>query len=252
MNGDPTTLIARAHLARLEPYSGLLWHLPYAFDVDFDLMLTRWGRRADDIVKSEASQPQRLYRYLGVWNVGTLLLTRKPTDPPAVSDPFAAGLRRSRNPYVLSRFRFVPQATFQPSYAAALAVAKASEWRVARNEQLVRPGRPLETVTFTHPPRLLEVTDEGRRIEVGYQAGEGALFVLAMTFDAGWQATLDGAPLALYPTAACQTAVLLPAGEHHLELRYHERLLGIGALITLLALLSGGAVLLAGRRLHLA
>ena len=73
-----------------------------------------------------------------------------------------------------------------------------------------------------------------------------------MTFDAGWRATLDGAPLVLYPTAACQTAVLLPAGEHRLELRYHERLLGIGALITLLSLLAAGAALVAGRRRHLA
>lgn len=253
LSGDPKTLIARANLAKLAPYSGLLWHLPYAFDVDFDLMLTSWGRKADDILKSEAPQPQRMYRYLGVWNVGNLLLTRKANDPPAVSDPLAAGLRRSRNPYVLSRFRFVPQAIFHPAYAEALAAARASEWRVARTEQLVRPGSPPETVTFTRPPQLLDVADEGRRIAVGYRAGEGALFVLAMTFDAGWQATLDGAPVVLYPTAACQIGVRLPPGEHRLELRYHERLLGVGALITSLALIAGGVLLaIAGRRRHLA
>jgi hypothetical protein len=253
LSGDPKTLIARAQLAELAPYSGLLWHLPYAFDVDFDLMLTSWGRKADDILKSEAPQPQRMYRYLGVWNVGTLLLTRKASDPPAVNDPLAAGLRRLRNPYVLSRFRFVPQAIFHPTYAEALAAAKASEWRVARTEQLVRPGNAPETVTFTRPPQLLDVADEGRRIAVGYRAGEGALFVLAMTFDAGWQATLDGAPVLLYPTAACQIGVRLPPGEHRLELRYHERLLGAGALVTLLALFAGGVLLaIAGRRRHLA
>jgi hypothetical protein len=253
LSGDPKTLITRAHLAKLAPYSGLLWHLPYAFDVDFDLMLTSWGRKADDILKSESPQPQRMYRYLGVWNVGTLLLNRKASDPPAVNDPLASGLRRSRNPYVLSRFRFVPQAVFHPTYADALAAAKASEWRVARTEHLVRPGNAPETVTFTRPPQLLDVADEGKRIAVGYRAGEGALFVLAMTFDAGWQATLDGAPIALYPTAACQIGVRLPPGEHRLELRYHERLLGVGALVTLLALLAGGALLaVAGRRRHLA
>ena len=39
-----------------------------------------------------------------------------------------------------------------------------------------------------------------------------------MTFDAGWRARLDGAPLATYPTAACQLGVELPAGEHRLDL----------------------------------
>jgi hypothetical protein len=253
-NGDPKTLIARSFLARLQPYSGLLWHIPYAFDIDFDLMLTSWGRKANDILRSEAPEPQRLFRYLGVWNVGTLLLRRTPQETAALRDPRAAfPLRVSRNPYVLPRFHFVPRASFQPSHAAALAAARADEWRVARNEQLVRPGRPPETIAFSRRPRLLGVIDEGGRIQVDYEAGEGAVFVAAMTFDRGWRASVDGAPVPVYPTAACQAALQLPAGAHRLELRYRERLLGPGALITLLSLAAGGILFfLSGRRRHLA
>ena len=249
--GDPRTLIARTYLARLEPYSGLLWHLPYAFNTDYDLMLTGWGRRAQGILNAEWGQPRMAYRYLGVWNVGTLLLQAR--GAPAASRDPAASLRRLPNPYLLPRFRFVPRVSFHPDQAGALSSARVLSWQVNRHEQCIRPGGPAETVAFRQPPRLLSFADEGGRIGVHYQAGEGGgLFVAAMTFDRGWRATLDGAPLEVYPTAACQTAVRLPAGEHHLELRYHERLLGVGAAVTLLSLAAGLGFLLISRRRHLA
>jgi uncharacterized membrane protein YfhO len=69
-----------------------------------------------------------------------------------------------------------------------------------------------------------------------------------MTFDPGWSAALDGAPLAAWPTAAGQLGVRLPAGEHLLALRYREPLLAAGAAVTLAALLAAGALFLwAGR-----
>ncbi len=249
--GDPRTLIARTYIARLEPYSGLLWHLPYAFNTDFDLMLTGWGRQAQRILDAEWAQPQMAYRYLGVWNVGTLLL-RVPGPPGASRDP-AATLRRVPNTYLLPRFRFVPRVSFHPDVAGALSSARTLAWQVNRHEQCIRPGGPAETVAFRSPPQLLSFADEGGRFAVRYRTGEGGgLFVMAMTFDAGWRATLDGAPLDVYPTAAGQIAVRLPAGEHRVELRYRERLLVPGALVTLLSLLAGAAVLWTSGRRHLA
>jgi hypothetical protein len=245
--GDPRTLLTRTYVARLEPYSGLLWHLPYAFNSDFDLMLTGWGRQAQSLLDAEWKQPQMAYRYLGVWNVGTLLL-RGGGGPPAPRDP-AATLRRVPNTYRLPRFRFAPRVSFHPDLASAVSYARVLAWQVNRHEQCIRPGGPQETVAFRQPPRLLSFEDEGGRIGVHYQAGEGGgLFVAATTFDPGWRATLDGAPLAVYPTAACQIAVRIPAGEHRLELRYHERLLGAGAAVSLLALAAGLGVFLAAAR----
>jgi len=58
--------------------------------------------------------------------------------------------------------------------------------------------------------------------------------------------------LSIYPTAAGQIGVRLPAGEHGVELRYRERLLLPGALVTLAALLAGAAVLWATGRRRLA
>ncbi|HEY4563810.1 MAG TPA: hypothetical protein VIJ36_12575, partial [Thermoanaerobaculia bacterium] len=202
--GDPESLIARTSLARLDSYSGLLWHIAYAFEPDFDFMLTGWGRKGDDLLATEAPSRERTYRYLGVWNVGTILLHEEGQGPEPVKDPLTMHIRLSRNPYVLSRFRFVPEATFQPSYAAALSAARGEAWRVARHEQLVRAGRPPESVTFKSRPSLLGLTDEGGRIQLDYAATDGALWIAAMTFDRGWLASVDGRPVPVFPTAACQ------------------------------------------------
>jgi uncharacterized membrane protein YfhO len=95
--------------------------------------------------------------------------------------------------------------------------------------------------------------DLGGEIQVGYRSPEGAFFVAAMTYDAGWRAFVDGRPLPTYPTAACQLGAALPAGEHRLVLRYGEPLVGAGAGISLLALAGGaGALLGFGRRRRVA
>jgi hypothetical protein len=228
------------YIARLTPYSGLLWHIPYAFDVDFDLMLTQWAQASDEILKHEWLQPERSFRYLGAWNVRTLLTARRIADqPPAGPDPVLIGLSRLENPHVLPRFRFVPRVTFHPSLTAAIAAARASSWGLGREEHGVRPGLPAQTLVYTRPPRLLESADEGGRVRLRYRADGGAFFVAAMTFDEGWRARIDGARVAVYPTAACQIGVELPPGEHRLVLEYRDPFVPVGAAVSLLALLAG-------------
>jgi len=232
--------LARVYLARLTPYTGLLWRIPYAFDVDFDLMLTGWARRSDEILSGEWTEPSRSFHYLGAWNVRTVLLKRtSPEQPPAGPEPALQALRRLENVHVLPRFRFVPRVTFHPSHAAALAAARAAGWRVGREEQAVRPDAPSPARVYTRPPRLLASADEGQRIRLQYQAEEGAFFVAAMTFDDGWRARLDGAPVAAFPTAACQLGVELPPGEHRLVLEYRDPFVPVGAAASLAALLVG-------------
>jgi membrane protein YfhO len=249
--GDPRTVLARVGLARMQPYTGLLWNLPYAFESDYDLMLTPWGQSAEKILAPEKRRPNRSFRLLGAWNVGTLVVKRTlPNQPPAAGDVSSQSLRKVSNPFVLPRFRFVPEVAFHPDHAAALAAARAAEWRVARREQWVRAGQPPTIVRYTRRPRFLEITDEGGRILVRYRAEEGALFVAATTYDPGWRATLDGKPLGVYPTAACQMGVALPPGEHRLLLQYHQPLLGAGAAVTLTALVGMAAAFLwRGRRM---
>ncbi|MFY9820712.1 MAG: hypothetical protein WAM82_04980 [Thermoanaerobaculia bacterium] len=232
---DRTSLV----IARLTPYGGLLWRIPYAFNVDFDLTLTNWAQASDEILQHEWLDPARSFHYLGAWNVRTVLTARRVADqPPAGSDPVLLGLSRLENPYVLPRFRFVPRVTFHPSLTAAVAAARDASWAVGREEHGVQPGSP-RTLVYSRPPRLLESADEGGRVRLRYRAEEGAFFVAAMTFDEGWRARLDGAQIAVYPTAACQIGVALPPGEHRLVLEYRDPFVPVGAAISLFALLLG-------------
>jgi hypothetical protein len=248
--GDPESWIARTFVATLSPYAGILWNVPYAFDADFELMLTGWGRKAENILTQELAQPQMAYRYLGVWNVGTILRPLSQAEQVAAEKtPTALPRKQVVNTYVLPRFRFVPRVTFHPSHAAALAAARARGWKVALDEQCVRPGRPASAATYRRPPRLLEVVDKGGRIAARYRSEEGAFLVVATTFDKGWRASVGGKPVAVYPTAACQIGLALPPGEHQILLEYQDPLVGIGAAGTLITLVSGAAALLwTGRR----
>jgi hypothetical protein len=239
---DARTAFTRVYLSRLEPYSGLLWQIPYAFHTDYDLMLTGWARKAAGILDEERAQPQVAYRYLGVWNVGTLLLRRTAADqPPAAPGAGAAVLRKVANSYVLPRFRFVPRVTFHATHPEALAAARAGGWNVARSEHCVGTAR---TVAYSQRAVSLEVEDQGGRIRLHYRAGQGAFLVAAMTFDPGWRARVDGSPVAVRPTAACQLGVELPPGEHRLDLRYRDPRVPAGAALSLAALALGTAALL--------
>jgi Bacterial membrane protein YfhO len=252
--GDSQTLLTRSHLTQLEPYSANLWHIPYVFEPDFDLMLTGWGRKAKSIQQSEGVRSLRGQRYLGVWNVGTLFLQKTWREQvAALRDPTAMPLHKVANPCLLPRFRFAPRVTFHPDHAAALAAARAEGWDVARYEHCVGAERSPETLSYQRPPRLLDAKDEGGRIEIRYRAEKGAFFVAAMTYDRGWRAAVDGKSLETYPTAACQLGLELPAGEHRLVLRYRQPLFGLGAAISLLAAgLGAGALLGPGRRRRMA
>ncbi|HEV2844729.1 MAG TPA: hypothetical protein VG477_07775 [Thermoanaerobaculia bacterium] len=252
--GDPRSLITRISLARLDPHSGLLWHIPYVFNSDFDLMLTGWGRTAESTLAAEtkSTDTARLYRYLGVWNVRTVVLQGKAPNPSS-PDPLAALFYTFRNPHVLARLRFAPQATFHPDHGAALAAARAAGWKVGPHEHLVRPGRPTETVAFRRPPRASELGDDGSRIRLAYTSEDGAFFIAAMTFDPRWRPFLDGKPWPAFPTAAGQLAVQLPPGEHRLVLAYRDPLVPAGASLSLVALVAGVAIFAkSGRRPRMA
>jgi hypothetical protein len=249
--GDPATAGTRAALARLEPYSGVLWHIPYALNEDYDLMLTEWGRLALTILHAEWRQPELAYRFLGAWNV-SLVLRRRPPEEWAAAvarDPGALPVRPVVDPFVLPRYRFAPRASFHDSYGSALYVARSERYALDRHEHCVRTGAPPGTVTYAEPPQVLSLADEGGRIRLHYRGRSDAFFTVATTYDEGWRATLDGAALPVYPTAACQLGVALPAGEHRLLLAYRDPLLPLGAAVSLATLLAVlAAAFLPGRR----
>jgi len=166
----------------------------------------------------------------------------------AAGSPAEVPRRAVQNGFRLPLYRFVPSVNFHSTYASALYVARSQGFAVDRREHCVRTGAPPATVDYPTAPRLLAWRGEPGSIELRYSAAAGGFFVAAETFDDGWQAVLDDtAPRRLYPTAAGQLGVELPPGEHRLRLAYRERLLPLGAAVSVLTL-AGCMLLLASGR----
>ncbi len=236
-SGNPALSIVRTQLARLEPYSGALWGLPYALDEDYDLMLTSWGRLALFVFHAEERSPELADRFLGAWNVGALALRRPAAEwiPEAQKNGVPRPARLVPNPFVLPRYRFPRRVSFHPSYASALAVARLGGYDFGAAENCVRPAGKPATVAYA-APAVLALDDRGGRLRLRYRAGAPAFFTFATTYDPGWEAMVDGAAQPVYPTAACQLGLELPAGEHALDLRFREPLAGLGGALSLLTL----------------
>jgi hypothetical protein len=245
--GNADVALTRALLARLLPYSAALWRVPYALNEDFDRMLTPAAAAALVVLHADLRlQPELALRLLGAWGVGGMLLRestvaglpeeepRRPEGPPTY--PVAVPRRALANEFRLPVYRFVQRVSFHPSYGSALYLARTQGYAVDRHEHCVRTAAPPATISYATPPALLTFRDGAGRIELGYRAAAGGFFVAATTFDDGWKAEVDGRPRPVYRTASGQLGVELPPGQHDLVLAYRERLLPLGAAISLAAL----------------
>jgi hypothetical protein len=241
----------RYDFASFLPYTPVLWGIPYALNPDYDVTATRWSQLAIGAVETDRrTRPALVWRQAGAWGAATLLLRKPDADwlHELESDAGASPLRPFANPFRLARLRFVPRVTVHGSYREALAAARAEGYDLGRSEHCWGAGGPVRVVAYTAGARLLAQVDTGGRLRLRYRAATPAFLVVATTFDPGWEATVDGQPLPVLPTVLCQLAAALPAGEHRLDLAYHERLLPIGGAITVLGLLAGAGALAWSRR----
>ncbi len=241
-----------ARLQRLDPYAGTLWGVEYALDPDYDLMLTPWARHGQ--AQLAAAWPRRgeVDRLLAAWDVGALVLRRdmrelvrelrrqsasgrRTGQPPR---PFALLPLRQRLP----RYRFVRTLGRADDAAAATRALPALDLASADlcvGDDVPPPG--------TYAAATLLAHDDGQRVRLRYRAAGEAFLVAAITFDDGWQATLDdGTAAPTCPTALGQLGVALPGGEHRVTLRYRDPWVRVGGATTAIALL--GTALVASRR----
>lgn len=215
--------------ARLDPYVGNLWDVPYALHADYDLMLTEWGRHGLHRLRLDASHTVRTAALLGAWNVGYLILRgAEPEAPVEVRE----------NGWALPRYRFVPRVHWHRERQAAVDAQRAGamDYR-ALDHWIVPAGAGLgERVEERPEARITWLWDRGSRIELDYEAAApGGFLVIASTFDDHWRASVDGEVLTVVPTALGQIGVVAPPGAHRLELSFRDPMVDLGVVIGLLA-----------------
>jgi uncharacterized membrane protein YfhO len=79
-------------------------------------------------------------------------------------------------------------------------------------------------------------TSSSARLHV--RASGDALLVCSITRHKYWRASVDGRPADLIPVNLAYQAVRLPAGEHRVELRYHNPLIAGFGVVSIIALIA--------------
>lgn len=235
-----------ARQQRLDPYVGTLWGIEYALHADYDLMLTRWGRHGLSLL--EVAWPQRdpVDRLLGAWDVGALVLRRDPRE-------LVGELRRTHRPPLpyrvvpepqrLPRFRFVRSLSDAENEAAASAALSGLD--LASSDLCIGASVP----AGDYSEAAVLAATQAQRVNVRYRAVGRAFLVAAITYDEGWDGTLeDGSAVPLCPTSLGQIGAALPAGEHVLSLTYRDPWVRVGAGISAITVLGAALVALRRRR----
>ena len=234
---DPQLATVRTALRRLDPYAPNLWGVSLALHEDYDLMLTSWARHALAALRHDYRDPYLTLSQLSAWDVKHLALRRPPKD---LAERLARGeavepAELRRNAGALPRFRFVEQIAFHPDATEALAAARADRFRLRFRDFWVDAAA---TAGTSPPPRsggrVLDREEVGGRMRIEFEAPDGGYLVAAVTFDPGWSGSVDGVPVALFPTALGQIGTTLPPGAGTLVLRYRDPWVARGVAVTLL------------------
>ena len=115
----------------------------------------------------------------------------------------------------------------------------------ARTVLFAQDFDPLAVATVENGPALqeqgqgqLQVLSYGpNRVRFGVQTSAPALLVLSDMFYPGWRGWVDGQATAIYKTDGIFRGVLVPAGQHVVEMRFFPRGLGRGLTAAAFALL---------------
>jgi uncharacterized membrane protein YfhO len=121
-----------------------------------------------------------------------------------------------------------------PQRDAFLLVNAVVDDPAAVNAELARLGSGSVTTMLTQKVDIALVRDDA--LSGTIQTPRASLLLLAMPFDRGWSATLDGAPVDLFRADYGLTALVAPAGTHLISLSYEPPGRRAGIVLSLLSI----------------
>jgi hypothetical protein len=135
-----------------------------------------------------------------------------------------------------ARVRMVPTARWAESSAQALQIVMSADFRP--DLEVVLEGAPPEGVLAagTSGRASLAADEDPNRLRVSTESTGGSWLVVSDVVYPGWEATVDGAPSAIYPADSLFRAVWVPAGSHEVVFEYRPVSVLLGALLSLASL----------------
>lgn len=83
------------------------------------------------------------------------------------------------------------------------------------------------------------LSDRPDRLHFHVQTPTQRFLRIGVSFDPGWQATLDGRPLSVHPAQLAFMGVFVPAGDHEIKMSYRPRYFRVGLGLTVFGLFCG-------------
>jgi len=190
--------------------------------------------------------PERAWEALAVRYVPTdrSALTVPSTIVAKGDDPQGpVNLHRLDNPRPFARL--VYRTWIEPDDSAALGIFSDPSYD-ARNT-VILPAEPGVALPGETPQGgqadLISFAPEA--ISVQTKSSSAAILCLSLVYYPGWQATLDGQPTPLLRADTALTALVVPAGDHTVQLRFQPQSYALGALISILTLILAGGISIA-------
>jgi len=175
------------------------------------------------------------------------VVTPFPTSIKGVApEAFSAGVRRYELPGGLGRV-FFPREVRAADDDAVFEALRRPDFDPEEVAWVASSSVPLPPRRSAHGFSLARISrDEPERAEVTLSTSEGGLVVLTRSFDSGWRLRLDGAPAAPLRADLAFIGLLVPAGDHRLELTYEPRGYRAGLALSGASLVLLAALVLAG------
>jgi hypothetical protein len=242
----------------LVPNMGVYANLPSANNDD-PLVVGRWQQVIDQLGQAGPQQQDRL---LQLMHVGYVVEDTAQAITPTIYQEEGVAIRRVPDP--LPEAYFVPRAHLVEDEPAALDRLAAADFD-SRQEVVIinsetnpaavptgmleQPHESIDRFGSSGDLRPVPVSRPGpNQVILRVEAPQAGFVVLTDTFYPGWQATLDGQPVPVWPANVAFRAVAVEeAGPHTVIFSYNPRSFTVGLWIsglTLLFVIAAGVILM--------
>ncbi len=200
------------------------WGIATAFEKDFDATQLAWSRAAtSELMVLMAERPDLVGAILERRGVNSVL--RPPTENQV--KPLELLATRAPRPFVFSAESVIEREVGESLSSATV--------RGVGRAVVLEPGA--ESPTVPAPAEIAILERSPTSLEVASRSAGESVLAINSTWARGWRASIDGESVPLLRADGHLSAVVVPAGEHVLLLRYRPPMLRIALLASLLGLI---------------